>query len=633
MKSSYNPRQPARTNFYHQDAMHRNLSGIFVGIVKRVDDGQCMGRLSVWIPELGGAPTLETCWIIVSYASPFAGATSPNGPNGLIKDAADMDHTQKSYGFWMEPPDLDNQVLCCFINGNLSNGYWFACLYQQNMNHMVPGLPIDVTTEPKDQQLRAGSLPPVVEYNKWSNQNPNSPQRPVFAPLDQGLSAQGLYPDPERGPSSSGVRRESPSKVFGWLTPRGNSVHVDDNPANEFIRLRTRSGAQVLIHETTGYVYINSKEGNSWIEVSDKGVDIYSEGAVSLRSQGDMNLKADGALNLEADGNLNLRAGGNLTLQSAHQTDIAGNGHLALQFGGVASTKAGGGILLDSGGALRLGAGGDLTMSSSGNNIRSASAIFDNTGNQAPAPNAPAATVPAPGTLPDVTGTGPAYTAANSQTIGSRMPTHEPFVNHPKGGDTGPGMLTAKSFASTADSADVNANGAPVVASPDIANVVGSDLDWLACCMIDEAANQGNDGLAAVAQVIKNRIATHTNSDGTIKGTVLAKDQFSGFYHATVNGKYQRVCSDIACATQRGLQKMATYEKSSGWTNARNIGSQVMGGTYNGSASFQAIKANKRCVNYLNIDATKKLNFSGLPGWAQASNHVATINAHDFYTV
>jgi hypothetical protein len=616
---------------YRQDSDYGRVrdTGTYVGIVKKNTDAQRMGRIAVYIPELGGDPTDETNWFVVSYASPFAGVTPPSG---LVQNGTGMTDAQSSYGFWMIPPDLDNQVLVVFANGMSSKGFWFACVWQQNMNHMVPGI---ASATPTVGGEHCGSLPPTVEYNKWSTENPDNPKRPVFEPLDGGLSSQGLYHDPERGPTTASARREAPSKVFGYSTPRGNQLYVDDNPANEFIRMRTRSGAQVLINETTGFVYINSKEGHSWVEISDIGVDIYSRGAVSLRSEGSLNLHADGSLNIEADGNLNLRAGGNLTLQSAHHTNLAGNGDLVLDLGGTASMKAGSAILLDTGGSLKMGAGGTISQASGGSNIRSAASIQDNTSTAAPAPGAPSAVVEAPRSLPEVNGEAPCYTQDTRMTITRRMPTHEPWTGHPSAGvattDVDATNLSPSEFASPTDVANTTSNS--IVAPASNTNITATDLDWLACCMLDEASNQSDVGKAAVAQVVKNRMAVHQSSDGTVKGTVLWPNQFSGFYFANVGGKYSRVCSDGACAEQRGLQKIATYQKNAAaWNNAKNIGSQVMAGTYNsGDAIFGKLTANKRATMYLNVSATKKLNTNGLPSWATASKLVGDIGAHSFY--
>ncbi|CAM6053899.1 unnamed protein product [Sphagnum tenellum] len=336
------------------------MNNIYIGIVKKNTDGQNMGRVAVYIPELGGDPQDEAHWYIVGYASPFAGVTSPNN---LVQNSTVMSGSQQSYGFWMQPPDLENQVLVCFVNGDTSKGFWFACIWQQNMNNMVPGIP---TSTPTVAGSLPGTNPPTVEYNKWSDQNPQSPQRPVYTPLDQGLANQGLYTDIERGPSSSGARRESPSMVFGFLTPDGNQVYADDNPVNEFIRLRTRTG----------------------------------------------------------------------------------NGHLVLQFGGVVSASSSNDLLLEASGNLRLGAGSDISQAAGGNNVRSASAIYDNSSPSAPPPNASTATVATPESLPDVQGSAPSYTTTPRQTITRRLPTHEPFAGHPSLGNSTPVPTTASEFSS-----------------------------------------------------------------------------------------------------------------------------------------------------------------------------------------
>jgi hypothetical protein len=288
------------------------LNGIHIGIIKANNDAHRMGRLQVFIPELGGDPSNSSSWYMVNYAPPFAGST-PVEKNK--KDGKTMPDTQKSYGFWAVPPDLDNEVLCCFVNGDSSMGFWFACLYQENMNHMVPGIALNISTNDEINKL---NLPPVCEYNKKDSANESKidqPKRPVYEPLHNALVAQGLYTDPERGPATTSARREAPSQVYGLSSPRGNNIHIDDDTGNEFIRMRTRSGVQVVIHETTGYIYMISKEGNSWIEISDIGIDMYSKRSISLRGEENINLHADQNVIIHSGGALHHTAS-NITHRS-----------------------------------------------------------------------------------------------------------------------------------------------------------------------------------------------------------------------------------------------------------------------------------------------------------------------------
>lgn len=402
--------------------------GVYVGIVKNNTDPQNMNRLSVWIPEMGGDPKDETSWFIVSYASNFAGATPPTD---LKKDGTDMDSSQKSYGMWMQQPHVENEVLVCFANGDTSRGYWFACLYPQNMNHMVPGLPANTPTDKSN-----GDIVPVVEYNKWSNVSPKDPPRPSFTPLAQGLKTQGLSTDKERGPSNAGARRESPTMVMGLLSQNQNSVHIDDHPDSECIRMRTRSGVQVLIHETSGYVYVCSKAGN-WLEVSDSGIDMFSQQSLSVRSAIDLNFHADRNIIFNAGGAISMKSGKAITL------DVAAN--LEIKVGANANLQV----------ASKLAMSGSSISEKAGTITRDGS-ISDNGGGSQTA----SAAVPAAGGLADVDSSGNKKT---TNTIVSRMPSHEPWASHPKEG-----------MAPTADTTAIDTTTAP--GTPVITPIVSTAL-------------------------------------------------------------------------------------------------------------------------------------------------------------
>lgn len=280
------------------------LDKIYTGFVKQTLDRQYMGRLKVWIPELGGDPADQSQWFTMNYASPFAGATNIYAN----KNQNTFEDTQKSYGFWFVPPDLENEVLCCFVNGDPARGYWFACLFQQMMNHMVPGIPGQRQEEDATEGL------PVAEYNKIDPKTRVvDPQRPLYTPLADALRTQGLDKDFSRGITTSGARRDSPAsgvnKVNGILTPGGLQFVMDDNPDAKFIRLRTQTGAQVLISDSEGWIYMISADGSTWLELGNNGdIDMYGRGSISIRAQGDLNLRGDENVNIEAGRSMYIKA-------------------------------------------------------------------------------------------------------------------------------------------------------------------------------------------------------------------------------------------------------------------------------------------------------------------------------------
>src|SRR4051812_17281539 len=83
----------------------------YIGLVKRNDDPQHMGRLSVWIPEIGGDPLTESSWILCSYCSVMAGATDITE---LPNYKTDPSVAQVSYGWVSVPPDINTEVMVLF---------------------------------------------------------------------------------------------------------------------------------------------------------------------------------------------------------------------------------------------------------------------------------------------------------------------------------------------------------------------------------------------------------------------------------------------------------------------------------------------------------------------------------------
>lgn len=433
----------------------------YLGFVKDNQDAFKMGRLRVWIPEFSKDPTDEDGWFTVNYCSPFAGATPARD---IKKESKKLEDTQQSYGWWAVPPDLDNEVVVMFINGDPNRGVWIGCLYQQFMNHMVPG----IASNNSYQEGVDGTNPPVAEYNKWGGDvgNHDNPTRPRFEPLHEGLKNQGLYQDYQRGPTDASARRDPVPNVYGFKSPGGSQFVFDDDENNQYVRIRTKTGAQVLINDTTGFVYINSRNGNSWIEISDDGIDMYTAKSFSVRSQQDINFHADGNINMyakkqinlysgrssswQAGKNLDILVGDELKASSAGSLNLLSTNSIAVKSAGDFSLQAGGTNSQESGGATSLSSGGTMYLSSPSKQMN---------GGKGPKPkSAKEASGPEPQEASDrELNVQTNYGEINTRTIVSRLVTHEPFDLHPAG-PTAPVRQRVDLSVSTRNQVDGNAS-------------------------------------------------------------------------------------------------------------------------------------------------------------------------------
>lgn len=432
---------------------------------------------------------------VVRYVSPFAGATSERfeGTN-----SSDFNDVQKSYGMWMIPPDVGSTVLVIFLDGDPNQGYYLGCVHSVFQNHMTPGIAASKQTAMTDEQRRKYGTDylPVAEFHKKSkkldNPNPERFAKPIH-PFADRLLQQGLLLDTTRGVTSSSARREIPSAVFGISTPGplddspgakrgkigydgntqapvsrlgGTTFVMDDgdvNGQNELVRLRTRTGHQILMHNSQDLIYIANSKGTAWIEMTSNGkIDIYAADSVSIHSEQDFNFRADRDINFEAGRNIHVRSGKNM------ETNIAGYNYLTVEqdqkisvrgthdetIGGetkvsIASSfnlavsddikqSAGGTLNLSSEGVMALGTPGNLNLGANGNVIVSGSRI-DLNGPSAAAPAAPdVASVPPDlplFTLPNRSTTvgwsnSQFYKAGDIKSIMQRVPTHEPWDQH-----------------------------------------------------------------------------------------------------------------------------------------------------------------------------------------------------------
>jgi hypothetical protein len=460
--------------------------GPYMAIVRNHLDTEYMGTLEVELLKSsteGNTTDVTGEMATVSYLSPFYGVTPYEGTS----DNDGFDYTQKSYGMWAVPPDVGTTVLVIFVEGNKSRGFWIGCVQEKFMNFMIPG---NASTKynKEDQSV----ITPVGEYNKRNEtadgNDPTQFLKPVNTDAVTQLTDAGLITDQIRGTTTSSARREVPSMVFGMSTPgpldrrpgkpnvkvgaetaqteqpasrlTGSTFVMDDGdssmfrigpaatdpseyvkleddgdptlPMNELVRIRTRTGHQILLHNTEDLIYISHSSGQSWIEMTAGGkIDIYSKDSISIHTKQDFNFFADRDINMEAGRNFNLKVaerhqtevGDNLNLLVAGNKSVAINGDMGITVSGGNKITTAGNFDLSTGGNNKLTAGGSTDIKSGGNHTETASQIHMN------GPGAAAAEAATP---PEelLTFANPDGTEGTIDSIMLRIPSHEPWPHH-----------------------------------------------------------------------------------------------------------------------------------------------------------------------------------------------------------
>jgi spore germination cell wall hydrolase CwlJ-like protein len=146
--------------------------------------------------------------------------------------------------------------------------------------------------------------------------------------------------------------------------------------------------------------------------------------------------------------------------------------------------------------------------------------------------------------------------------------------------------------------------------------------ELLALCVWDEARGEPEEGRAAIARIVLNRMRARYRSDGTVEGTVLAYDQFSGFWFDWVEGAYRRVCGTLEEAKARALTLFAQAEgEDLVWALCRDAAARVRAGTCRG-ALYDRLTDD--VVLYCNLAISH-------PSWATPDKLAATIGRHSFY--
>lgn len=451
--------------------------GPFLAEVTNHLDPTYMGSLEVAL--IKGVPNTVTEQgetFLVRYLSPFAGNTSIRYEGS---NSSDFNDVQKSYGFWAVPPDVGATVMVMFIDGDPNQGYWFGCVQDIFQNHMTPGIAASKQVAVTDEQRRKYGTDylPVAEYHKTSkkldNPNPNRFAKPIH-PFADRLLQQGLLLDTIRGVTSSSARREVPSAVFGISTPGplddspgarkgrigydgntqapvsrlgGSTFVMDDgdvNGQNELVRLRTRTGHQILMHNSQDLIYIANSKGTAWIELTSNGkIDIFAQDSVSIHTENDFNFRADRDINIEAGRNINIKAGQNMETNVTGYSYITVDKEQKIHVRGTLDQTIGeetnitvlNGLNINVERDTKITSGGNSNIKSSGNHIETASQIHMNGPEAAVAPTAEIPPDLPLFSLPNRVSTagwynGNFYKDEDIKSIMQRVPTHEPWPQH-----------------------------------------------------------------------------------------------------------------------------------------------------------------------------------------------------------
>jgi hypothetical protein len=249
------------------------------------------------------------------------------------------------------------------------------------------------------------------------NIDPEKIKKAVHPIADRFLE-QGLLEDDVRGTTTTTSRREVPSMVFGISTPGpldrrqgakkanigtresptntpvpvsrlgGTQFVMDDGddrfqrstpagtgpvkyasvlagekgdptiPYNEYFRVRTRTGHQILMHNSEDLIYIGNAKGTTWIELTSNGkIDIFAQDSISIHTENDFNFYANRDVNIEAGRNFNVKAKGRLNADFGQNIHMRSGLDMKLSIATSLDLLVGSSTTVTTGSSLDVGVG------------------------------------------------------------------------------------------------------------------------------------------------------------------------------------------------------------------------------------------------------------------------------------
>lgn len=597
--------------------IHSQYFGTYIGVVRRTVDTQRLGRLQVFIPII--CPTDdEANWVSVAYASPFYGFVDPkyDNPDGNLEGNLSYGNTKQSYGMWFVPPDPGVKVLITFANGDLNRGFWFACLPEGHSHYMVPSLGGSNKSDFKDGTTVLSEKPdivPVAEFNDRDKKLDGAEAwfqntKPMHQIQYDILKNQGLDFDYYRGPINSSSQRDIPSTTYGISTPGrpnpdpafdtpgfansaksgtlkdsdltpknrkgGHTFVMDDGDTlgnNNLMRLRTSAGHQIVMHDTGKFIYISNSSGTAWIELNDNG-------DIEIFSQGEFSIRAADTLNLHADNNMNIYAGKALQIvaEDSIKFDTKSFSGRSTQFFGLSSTSD---MQFKSGGAFKVDASSKLSLKGGSLSAISGSQIQL----QGPTDTVQAIDAINRQNFPNSIRESKGYRVKSNRikSIASRVPTHEPDLNHTTVSTQAGGTMVLAS--TSAGRSDGRVPAVEQISATDYGNTIKQDSTTGASTVPAQYSNL-KSFLNKQPNPVK-AVGSLTNDETKALLTSIGKSE-STFNYQAVNqygyiGKYQMGASALV---SQGYIKPEYYKRYNGsnsvlddpaaWTGKNGIGSK-----------------------------------------------------------
>lgn len=408
--------------------------GFFIGQVMDDVDDQQMGRVWCHLPDYSAqrsdrdslpldrkSPTRKKGprrnadvidyeerfgWILCYPLFPYFGSDGfREAPEG---GRTPRDGESNSYGMWFQPR-VGDFVGVLFANGDPSRAYWIGMVPKYLENFMVPGHAAERLGEgPSQINGKTVDLKVTEETGPaHETSRPQSTPRRASKVFRDNLIQAGLQQDELRGAGRSSSRRESPSRVLGLKSPgdpeslmMGHQLVMDDLPKYQGVRLRTSKGGQIYINDTCNFIYVNTQQGNVWVQLEDTGhVKVFAGESISLHAMRDFNLVVERDMNVEVRGDMRWLVKGDARIEyqgSAEITTGSEGGDLLIRAYNDLSLLAEENIRsearqnynIKAGEEIREQAGADIAVTAGGVYREQAALVFMNTGAGSPADEA-----------------------------------------------------------------------------------------------------------------------------------------------------------------------------------------------------------------------------------------------------